>query len=125
MKNLKLIVIASTIAVLAITTLSVALAHNYVTNPYYSVMMGDSIPFKDNKWWIEMEERIGHRWSDVVDEEWFDEMRSYMEEHFEEVKTQEWYDEMAQFMEDRLESQGYEYIHGDYQRGYARGCWGW
>ena len=125
MKNLKLIVIASTIAVLAITTLGVALAHNYVTNPYYGGMMGDSIPFDDEEWWIEMEERMGYRWSDVVDEEWFDEMRSYMEEHFEEIKTQEWYDEMAQFMEDRLESQGYEYRFGDYQRGYGRGCWGW
>jgi len=125
MKNLKIIIIASTIAILAIATLGVALAHNYATNPYYGGMTGHSIPYEDKEWWKEMEEHMRYRWGNVVDEELFNEMKTYMEEHFEEVKNQELYEEMTQFMEDRWESQEYGYRYSDFPRSYGRGCWSW
>ena len=125
MKTLKTIIITTTIVILGIATLGVALGH-YATNPYFGGMMGYSTSIENEDWWFEMEEHMRYRWGDVVDEEWFDEMRAYMKEHFEEVRSEEWYYEMRQYMEERWESReyDYEYRYGDNQREYRRGCWG-
>ena len=125
MKTYKVIVVATTVAILAVATLGVVLGHTYSRTPYFSGITGYSPPYQDEDWWTEMEEHMRYRWGDAFDEEWLDEMRGYMEERFEEVQEQEWFEEMKQFMEDRWESQEYGYGYRDYQRSYRRGCWGW
>ena len=118
MKSLKLILIVTTIAVLAVATIGVAVAHNYGTTPYYGGMMGYQTPYEDGDWWTEMREHMDDHWDEVQNEEWFNDMRAYMDEHVEDLETQDWFDEMTQFMEDQRED--YQYDRG-YGYGY-HGC---
>ena len=116
MKNLKIIIIATTIAILTVATIGVALAHNYGGSSYYGGMMGYSTPYEDEDWWIEMREHMDEHWDEIQDEEWYNDMRTYMDEHIEDVENQDWFDEMTQFMED----QRYEYrYHFDSGYGYG------
>ena len=118
MKSLKLTLIVTTIVVLAVATIGVAVAHNYGTTPYYGGMMGYQTPYESEDWWIEMQEHMDDHWNDVQSEEWFDSMRTYMDTHREDVENQDWFDEMTEFME----AQRNEY---QYERGYGfgyRGC---
>ncbi len=152
MKNIKIIIIATTIAILAVATIGVALAQNY-RNPYFGGMMGystprtndNTTPYTDDDWWTEMQEHMQDHWNEVTDgdwwnemrehmedhwyqvkdQEWYTDMRAYMEEHLDEVENQPWFDEMIQFMEDRWASRGYGYRYADTPRSYGRGCWGW
>ena len=48
MKNLKIILIATTIAVLGVTTIGLALASSYNNSPNYGGMMGYSTPNTDD-----------------------------------------------------------------------------
>lgn len=115
MKSLKLIIIVTTIAVLAVATIGVAVAHNYGTTPYYGGMMGYQTPYEDENWWTEMQEHMNDHWDEVQNEEWFNDMRTYMDEHVEDLETQDWFDEITQFMEDQRveDNRGYGYgYHG-------------
>ena len=145
MKNIKITLFATTIVVLGVATIGLALAGSYNNSPYYGGMMGYSTPntsddwwsemqehiedhwnqIGDEDWWTEMREHMDDHWDEVQDEEWFNDMREYMEEHLDEVKNQPWYEEMIQFMEDRWESQEYRYRYNNIPRSYGRGCWGW
>jgi hypothetical protein len=146
MKNLKIIGITATIAILAIVTTGVVLAHNFTTNQYYS-RTGYSAPLEDVDRWDEMVEHMEERWNEVneddwwnemiehmddhwdeapqeiQDEEWFNDMRAYMQEHLDDVQSQEWFDEMIEFMEDQRSEYRYQYEY--YPRSYGRGCMGW
>ena len=120
MKNLKITIIAATIAVLVVATIGVALAHNSSNYPYYGGMMGYSSPNEDVDWWTEMKEHMGDHWDEVQDEEWFNDMRTYINEHLDDVENQDWFDEMTQFMEDQRYE--YRYIYdSDYGYGH-HGC---
>ena len=132
MKNLKILIITTTIAILAVATIGVALAHNYGNTTVYGGMMGYSTTNIDNDWWTEMSEHmedhwneIGNedwwtemrehmddRWDDVQEEGWYNDMRAYMDEHFEDVKNQEWFDEMTAYMEERNFGSNYRYGYG-------------
>ena len=121
MKNLKIIIIATTIAVLAVATIGVALAQNFGNPAYFGGMMGYSTSNSDDEWWTEMREHMEARWTGIEDEEWFDDMTAYMEEHWTEVENQPWFDSMVEYME---ENGHYGFGHNGFsQRGF--GCWGW
>lgn len=109
MKNFKIIIIATTIAVLAVASIGAALAHNYGSPSYYGGMMGYSSPYEDEDWWTEMREHMDDPWDEVQDEVWFDEMRTYMNEHLDEVENQEWFDEMTEYMEEQRFDNNYRY----------------
>ena len=117
MKNLKIIIIATIIAVLAIATIGAAFATNYTNSPYYGGMMGTSTLYADEDWWTEMQTHMEEHWDEVQDEEWFDDMRAYMGQHLDDVESQDWFDEMTQFMENQRD----EYR---YNRGYGYGYHG-
>jgi len=132
MKNLKIMLIATTIAVLGVATVGLALAASYNNSPYYGGMMGYSTPTTDDDWWIEVQEHMEDRWSqigdedwwtemrehmddhwnEVQDEEWFNDMRTYMEEHFEEVENQPWFDEMTAYMDQQNFANNYRFGYG-------------
>jgi hypothetical protein len=140
MRNMKLIVIATTIAILAVATISVALAHTYGGSQYYDGMMGYSTTNTDDNWWNEMLEHMEEHWNEMGDEdwwtnmrgymndhwdevqeeEWFNEMRAFMDQHIEDVQNQEWFNEMAQFMEDQRYENRYRF-DSSYGYGY-HGC---
>ena len=120
MKSLKLILIATTIAILTVATIGVALAYNYGGSSYYGGMMGYSTPYEDEDWWIEMREHMDDHWNEIQDEEWYNDMRAYMNEHIEDVENQDWFDEMTQFMEDQRYESRYRFDSG-YGYGY-HGC---
>lgn len=117
MKNLKLILVATTVAVLAIATIGVAFANTYGDSSSYG-MMGYETDYEDDDWWNEMRDHMEDHWSEVQDEEWFDDRQTYLDEHLEDVENQDWFDEMTQFMEDHADEYGYH--HGN-NYGY-RGC---
>jgi len=118
MNNLKIIIIATTIAVLAVATIGAAFAHTYSNSPYYGGMMETSTPYVDENWWTGMQEQMEDHWDEVQDEEWFDDVRAYMDQHLDDVESQDWFDEMTQFMDDQRD----EYHYGSsYGYGY-RGC---
>lgn len=108
MKNLKSFLIVTTIAILSVATIGIALAHNFGGTPYYGGMMGYQTPYENEDWWTVMSEHM----DDVEDEAWFNDMRAYMEEQVEDVERQDWFDEMAQFMDDQ---------RGEYWRGSGYG----
>jgi hypothetical protein len=109
MKNLKIIIIATTIAILAVATIGVAFAYNFAGSSYYSGMMGYSSPNSgsntppntNDDWWTSMRRYMDDHWNEVQNEEWFNDMRAYTDEHFDDVERQDWFDEMSQFMEDQ------------------------
>ncbi len=107
MKNLKIILIA-TIAVLAVTTISVAFAANNGMMEYGG-MMGYSGNDNDQDWWTTMRDHMDDYMDEVQDEEWFNEMSTYMDNHLDDVENQEWFDEMTQYME---EEHNNGYWHG-------------
>jgi len=120
MKNVKLIIIATTIAILTVGTIGVALAYNHERSSNYGGIMGYSTPNEDEDWWVEMREYMDDHWNEVQDEEWFNDMREYMDEHVDDVENQDWFDKMTKFME----NQRYEYYY-NYNNGYGygyRGC---
>jgi hypothetical protein len=148
MKNLKIIILATTIAIIAVATVGVTLAHSYNDSPYYG-MTGYTTTDLDDDWWTEMEEHMednfnevdqttdGYWWDqmkehmeehldegpqEIQDQEWFNDMRTYMEQHINEVQTQDWFNEMTQFMEENFCS-GYRYSYSP--SSYGRGCMGW
>ncbi len=147
MKNVKTIIIATTIAILAVATIGVALASTINNSPYYGGMMGYSSTPENEDWWNEMREHMEDHWNEiddsdwwdemiehmeehwdqvpdqVQDKEWFNDMRAYMDEHLDEVQSQDWFDEMFEF----TQNQKYEYRYRyDYSpQSYGRGCWGW
>ena len=118
MKNLKIIIIATTIAVLAVATIGATFAQNFSNSPYYGGMMGTSTPYADNDRWTEMQTHMEEQWNEVQDEEWFDDMRAYMGQHLDDVESQDWFDEMTQFMEDQRDeyryNRGYGYGYGNH-----------
>jgi hypothetical protein len=149
MKNLKIIILTTTIAILAVATVGVVLAQSFTNNPYYPRQTQYSTPISDEEWWDEMIEHMEERfngvdqttdgdwWDEMVehmedrwdnvpqevqDEEWFNDMRAYIQDHVDEVQTQDWFDEMTQFMEENF-GNGYRYSYSP--RSYGRGCWGW
>ena len=149
MKNLKIIILATTIAIVAAATVGVALAFSYVDSPYYGDQIRYSTSISDQEWWDEMVEHMEDRFNEVTettdgdwwdemiehmdehldqvpqeiqDQEWFNDMRTYMEEHLDEVQSQDWFDEMTQFMEENF-GNGYRYNYSP--RSYGRGCWSW
>ena len=140
MKNLKIIILATTIAVLAVATVGVALAKSNGGSPYYG-MMGYSTTDSDDDWWTEMEERMEDHWNEVneategdwwdqmiiehmddhldevpeeiQDQEWLNDMRTYVEDHVDEVQSQDWFDEMTQFLGEQQSEYDYGYgYHG-------------
>jgi hypothetical protein len=148
MKNLKIIILATTIAILAVATVGVVLAHRFAS-PYYTRQTQYSTPISNEEWWDEMIEHMEERWNQVdqttdgdwwdemiehmedrwdnvpqqvQDEEWFNDMRAYIQDHVDEVQTQDWFDEMTEFMEENF-GNGYRYSYSP--RSYGRGCWGW
>ena len=150
MKNLKIIIISTTIAILAVATVGGVLAHTFANTPYYTRQTQYSTPISDEQWWNEMREHMEEQWSqvdqttdgywwnemlehmdehldsvpqDIQDQEWFNDMRAYMEQHVDEVQTQDWFDEMTQFMQEHRYEYGYRYSYSP--RSYGRGCWGW
>lgn len=150
MKNLKIIILATTIAIVATATIGVALAYSYVNSPNYGGMTGYSTPVSDEDWWNEMIEHMedhfneveqttnGSWWDGMIehmdehldevppeiqDQEWFNDMRTYIEGHIDEVQSQDWFEEMTQFMEEQNFGNGYSYSNSP--RSYGRGCWGW
>ena len=144
MKNLKIIISATTIAILAVATVGVVLAYNHSGSPYYSPTNEYSAPVSDEDWWNEMQEHMEDHWNEVNDGDWWDEMiehmdehldevpqeiqeekwfndiRTFMEQHVNEVQSQDWFDEITQFME---EQSSYRYNYSP--RSYGRGCWDW
>ncbi len=150
MKNLKIIIIATTIAIVAVASVGAALAYSFVDHPYYRGQTQYSTSISDEEWWNEMVEHMEEHWNEVdqiddgdwwnemiehvdehldsvpqeiQDEEWFTDMRAYMEQQVDEVQTQDWFDEMTQFMEEQNIGNGYRYSYSP--RSYGRGCWGW
>jgi hypothetical protein len=145
MKNLKIVILATAIAVIAVATVGVTLAQNYRDSSYYGMMGYSTTSDPDDDWWTEMQEHMEDHWNEVdrttdgdwwdemvehmdehldevpqeiQNEEWFTDMRTYMETHIDEVQTQDWFDEMTQFMEEQDFDNGYRY-------GYGNGCMGW
>jgi len=112
MKNLKIIIIATTIAVLAVATIGVALAQNYGNTEFYGGMMGYSTPNTDDDWWTVMQEHMDDQWGDVQDEEWNNDMRAYMDEHLDEIESKPWFDEMTAYMEEQNFGRNYRYGYG-------------
>lgn len=113
MKNWKIITIITTIAILTIATIGVALAHNYSDSASYGDMMGYSSHNEDEDWWTEMQEHMDDHWDEVQDEEWFDEMRTYMDDHVDDVENQDWFDEMTEYMKEQRFDNNYRYgYHG-------------
>jgi len=102
MKNLKIILIATTIAVLGVATIGLALASSYNNSPYYGGMMGYSTPNTADDWWIEMREHMEDHWNEIGDEDWWTNMREYMDDHWNEVQDQAWFNEMQTYMNEHL-----------------------
>ena len=102
MKNLKIILIATTIAVLGVTTIGLALASSYNNSPYYGDLMGYSTPNTDDDWWTEMQEHMQDHWNETGDEGWWTNMREYMDDHWNEVRDQAWFTEMQTYMNEHL-----------------------
>ncbi|MEJ2271514.1 MAG: hypothetical protein P8X91_03310 [Candidatus Bathyarchaeota archaeon] len=150
MKNLKIIILATTIAIVAVVTVGVVLAFSFIDSSNYAEQIRYSAPISDDEWWDEMIEHMEDHWNEVdqttdgdwwdemiermdehlddvpqeiQDEEWFNDMRAYIEEHIGEVQTQHWFDEMTEFMEDQRYEYGYRYNY--YPRSSGRGCMGW
>ena len=151
MKNLKIIIIATTIAILTVATVGIALAFSNGDSPYYGMNQYSST-VEDDDWWTEMREHMEERWNEidqtdpindedwwdemidhmkehwdevrqgVQDEEWFKDMRAYMEQHTDEVQNQDWFEEMLEFMQEHREEYSYRYNYPS--RSYGRGCWG-
>lgn len=96
MKNLKLILIATIVAVLAVATIGVAFADNYRDSSYYG-MMGYDTDYEAEDWWNEMRERMEDHWDEVQDEDWFEDMRAYMDDHLDDIENQNWFDEMYDY----------------------------
>ena len=109
MKDLKIILIVTTIVVLGVATVGLALASSYNNSSYYGGMMGYSTPYQDEDWWTEMQEHMEDHWNEVQDEEWFVEMRTYMNEHLDDVENQDWFDEMTEYMEEQRFGNNYRY----------------
>ena len=132
MKNLKIMLIATTIAVLGVATIGLALASSYNNSPYYGGMMGYSNPNTDDDWWIEMREHMEDHWNEIGDEDgwtnmreymddhwdevraqaWFTEMQTYMNEHLDDIENQNWFDEMTSYMEGQNFDSNYRYGYG-------------
>jgi len=132
MKNLKIIIIATTIAVLAVATIGVALAQNYRNTAYFGGMMGYSSSNSDDEWWTEMREHMDDQWNEIgdgdwwnemrehmddhwdaiQDEQWYTDMRAYMDEHLDDVENQPWFDEMTEYMEEQNFGSNYRYGYG-------------
>lgn len=119
MKNLKIILITTTIAILAIAAIGVAFAHNYGRS--YDSTTRYSTDYEREDWWNEMRDRMEDHWDEVQDEEWYDDMRAYMGDHLDNVEEQDWFDDMVEFMQDHDE---YGYCYDDnYSYSYRyRGC---
>jgi hypothetical protein len=149
MKNLKIIILATTIAILAVATVGVVLAYSFADSPYYTRQTQYSTSLSDEEWWDEMVEHMEEHWNqvdqtidgdwwdqmienmdnhldnvpqEIQDEEWFNDMRAYIQNHVDEVQTQDWFDAMTEFMEENF---GNGYRYGYSPRSYGRGCWGW
>ena len=118
MKNLKIILIATTIAVLGVATIGLALASNYNNSPYYGGMMGTSTPYADEDWWTEMQAHMEEHWDEVQDEEWFNDMKTYMDQHLDDVESQDWFDEMTAYMEGQNFDSNYRYGYGCHETPY-------
>ena len=118
MKNLKIMIIATTIAVLAVATIGVALAYNYNNSPNYGGMMGSSSPNEDEDWWTEMRDHMDDHMDEVQDEEWFDEMTEHMEDHMDDIEDEDWFDEMDEHMDDMMDS----HDHDDDSQNSRHGC---
>lgn len=112
MKNLKIMLIATTIAVLGVATIGLALASSYNNSPYYGGMMGYSTPNTDDDWWIEMREYMDDHWDEVQDQAGFTEMQTYMNEHLDDIENQNWFDEMTSHMEGQNFDSNYRYGYG-------------
>ena len=112
MKNLKIVLIATIIAVLGVTTIGLALASSYNNSADYGGMMGYSSPNTDNDWRNEMIEHMEDHWDEVQDEEWFDEMQTYMNEHLGDIENQEWFNEMTAYVEGQNFDSNYRYGYG-------------
>jgi len=132
MNNLKIILIATTITVLVVSTLGLALAATYKNSTYYGGMMGYSTLKTDDDWWTEMQEHMEDHWNQIGDEDWwtemrehmddhwnkvqdeecFSEMQTYMNEHFDEVENQPWFDEMTAFMGQQNFANNYRFGFG-------------
>ena len=81
MQNWKIVIVTTTIAILAVATISLSFAHNLGGSSYYGGMMGYSdYDGETEDWWTEMREHMNDHWDEVQDEEWFDEMTQYMED---------------------------------------------
>jgi hypothetical protein len=103
MKNLKIIIITTTIAVLAVATIGIALAQNYGNSAFYGGIMGYSTPNTDDYWWTEMQERMEDHWNEIGDGEWWTEMRELMDDHWDDIQDEEWYNDMKAYMDEHLD----------------------
>jgi len=95
----KIVFLIAIVAILAVATISVALADNGDTMRFGG-MMGYSGNDSDEDWWTDMREHMDDHMDEVQDESWFDEMSTYMDEHMDNVENQDWFDEMTQYMEE-------------------------
>jgi len=98
MKILNVVIIVTTIAILAVATVGVALADNGGIIGFGGMMgLGSST---DDYWWNEMQEHMDDHMDEVQDEEWNSDIRAYINEHLDDVENQDWFSEMTQYMED-------------------------
>ena len=102
MKSLNIIIITTTIAILAVATIGLALADNDGLMGSGG-MMGSSSHNEDEDWLTEMRDFMDDHMDEVQDEEWYTDMRAYMDEHLDDVENQDWFDEMTEHMDDHMD----------------------